>query len=176
MDQKPPGESVASDLLSLVLSLKPLEIKKKGEELPSWWGRAAHALLLNTIREYDPQFAEQLHANNHQPEFKTADPPLNTNVRPFTVSSLLGRYPHGALDIEDTYILRLTSFQPQLTALLHQAVLAGPLAQGRQIELDFLPFQIEKACWLVGDHPWAGKHSYQDLGASLLLAKQAAPR
>ncbi len=176
MNQEEPGLRAAGDLISLVLILKPSEKKGTGKELPRWWGRAAHALLLNTVREYDPQLAGQLHANGPEPENDPAAAELNTSVRPFTVSSLLGRYPQGALQLAETYTLRLTSFQPQLTAILKEAAGEGPLAPGVQIELDFLPFRIVKASWSSDQHTWADMNSYQDLGASLLLAKQAPPR
>ena len=176
MDQNLIQENIACDLLSVVLSLKPLQVDTNGKTLPRWWGRSAHALLLNTIRQYDPGFAEQLHADHRPPGKDMAGPALNASVRPFTVSSLLGRFPQGALEREQVYALRMTAFHPHLAALLQQAVFEGPLAAGKQIELDFLPFRIEKAYWKDSDHPWTGEQNYQDLGASLLLAKQAAAK
>jgi hypothetical protein len=49
------------DLISLILTLKPLN-PEPDRELPAWWGRAAHAMLLDIIRQYDAQMADSLHA------------------------------------------------------------------------------------------------------------------
>ena len=188
------------DLLSLVLSLAPLQAPPPDAALPLWWGRAAHALLLNTVRRYDERLAESLH-NDQGP-------------RPFTASSLLGRFPAGNLDPARSYTLRFTAFQGELVAILMKAAQTdGPLAPGAQIELDYLPFRIlaVQPSNLISDgefpiakfpipnsqsefpnpqssspNPqsairnsqsvWSALTSYQELSAPYLLAKLTPPR
>lgn len=167
------------DLLSLVLSLAPLQAPPPDAALPLWWGRAAHALLLNTVRRYDERLAESLH-NDQGP-------------RPFTASSLLGRFPAGNLDPARSYTLRFTAFQGELVAILMKAAQTdGPLAPGAQIELDYLPFRILAvlpsnlmahsespiAQSPIPNHqsPWSSLTSYQELSAPYLLAKLTPPR
>lgn len=117
------------DLLSLVISLKPLKPAPPDAPLPLWWGRAAHALLLNVARRYDEKLAESLH-NEQGP-------------RPFTASTLMGRFPGGGFDAERPYTLRLTAIQSELVEILLDAVQpGGPLAVGAEIELDYHPFRI----------------------------------
>lgn len=50
--------SAATSLLSLVLTLRPLDFRRPAETLPHWWGRAAHALLLDTVRRADAALAK----------------------------------------------------------------------------------------------------------------------
>lgn len=150
------------DLLSLVLTLRPAAPAKSAESLPAWWGRAAHALLLRVVAAADPQLAESLHAEN--------------NLRPFTTSTLMGRFPQGGLDPQGSYTLRLTALHAGTAGILLEAAQSGLLAPGSTIELDYLPFQVEAAAWQPQDHPWAAATTYQDLSAPLLLAQQPAPR
>ncbi len=183
-----------NDLLSLVLILRPLGGEPATGKLPpTWWGRAAHALLLNVVRQADPARAEALHADN-QP-------------RPFTVSSLLGRFAGGRPDPAQAYRLRFTALEAGLAELLLQAARSGPLAVGEKVELDDLQFRVEGVAGnqqsaignpqsalsnphsAVGNQPseishlksamvspWAGATSYPELSAPWLLAKTPAPR
>ncbi len=148
------------DLLSLSLTLRPLPAPDPTAPLPEWWGRAAHALLLNVARAADPALAESLHADNA--------------IRPFTVSNLRGPTPHGALDPQASYSLRLSAFSQPLAEILERAAAEGPLSPGQQIELDYLPFAIEAANGGQGD---LQQDSYAGLSAPYLLAKTspAAP-
>ena len=164
----------APDLLSLLLTLRPLPEACQAP-VPDWWGRAAHALLLEVVRRADPPLAARLHEDNGGP-------------RPFTASTLLGRFPRREglpyLDPGQSYTLRLTALEAGLAELVFQAAQNGPLVPGAPVELDHLPFRVEKAEPLslapsdVEDqgHPWAGSDSYQELSAAYLLARIQPPR
>lgn len=167
------------DLLSLTLNLKPLEPPDATALLPTWWGRAAHALLLNTVRQYDPRLAESMH---EAPEANGGNP---QGMRPFTVSTLVGRFQHGALDMRATYRLRLTALEANLAEILSQAAQDGPLARGKQMELDHLPFEVlaeeeqpdlESETTGVEQLPGMAATTYAELSSALLLARQPAPR
>lgn len=154
------------DLLSKVLYLQPLAQAEK--PLPRWWGRAAHALLLDVIRGQDPALAEELHDESV--------------LRPFTASTLLGRFPDGKLDLEQVYRLRLTAIEVETAAILQQAAQGGRLAVGSVIELDYLPFRVlphpasegEGICG--GQNPWEAQTSFQELSEPYLLAKETPLR
>ena len=142
---------------------------------------------MNVVRLYDQELAESFHASS--------------STRPFTVSNLMGRTPDKKLDPQGTYRLRLTSLQSDLGRILVRASQDGPLAPGEVIELDYIPFNIEQAEPQVvqnelttaegypesknhkpdlniqdSDSAWCGSTTYQELSASLLLAKEPAPR
>jgi CRISPR-associated endoribonuclease Cas6 len=184
------------DLLSLLLTLRPLTPPDPTRMLPAWWGRAAHSLLLDVVRQSDPPLAEALHEAPSGENQAGLDGPAASlpAIRPFTVSSLLGRFPHGALDPALTYTLRLTAFQKDVAAILSQAAQTGPLAPGAALDLDYLPFRIEQNSLASSipnpqssiensqtaiPHPqsyWSASTTYADLSAALLLAKTPAPR
>ena len=157
------------ELLSLVLTLKPLKLPADPAALPRWWGRAAHALLLKLVAEKEQRLAVELHDGSG---------PSGSPLRPFTVSSLMGRFPAHNLGLDEPYALRLTTFRADLAALLTEAALNGPLAPGSQIELDYLPFRVERHTLEAGaaPNPYALSSSYQELSAPYLLAKLPAPR
>ena len=114
------------DLLSLVLTLKPLAASSS----PGWWGRAAQVLLLQVVAASSPELAAQLHDEQA--------------LHPYTVSTLLGRFPGRSLDVNESYRLRITGLNAPVCAILTQAVQPGGLlAPGAAIELDYKPFQIE---------------------------------
>lgn len=149
------------DLFSWHLSLKLAD--PPDGEVPSWWGRAAHQLLLSSVNHYDPALAERLHAGD--------------GLRPFTVSSLLGHFPRGALSHGAVYRLRFTSITAELSAILEQAVLNGPFSPGREIELDRIAFiihQDEKETQRTDEA--RASISYAELSARYLLAKEMPPR
>lgn len=148
------------DLLSLVLSLRPIEGPEPPSEVPAWWGRAAHALLLNTIQRHDEQLAASLHAGTE-------------GVRPFTVSTLMGHFARGALQSGETYTLRLSAFRLDLAQILLAEAGSGSLAAGQILELDYLPFEIVAS---QAATPWAAQTTYQELSAPYLLARRNAPR
>jgi CRISPR-associated endoribonuclease Cas6 len=150
------------DLLSLVLTLTPLEFET-GKPLPRWWGRAAHSLLLRLVAQSDPALANDLHEEQ--------------GLRPFTASTLMGRFPNHALDRVQPYHLRFTALsQPVASILLNAIQPGGGLAPGAVVELDELHFRIEAAVYDPTLHPWAAASNYQQLGAAHLLAANPAPR
>lgn len=147
--------SMEPDLLSMTLDLRPLPPPESAPPAPDWWGRAAQALLLDTVRQYDEALSQRL----HDPENPT---------RPFTASTLLGYSPRRGLDSQRTYSLRMTSISQALTALLLKAAESGPLSSGRYVELDYRPLRIESV--------QVETHSTQELSAPYLLAKVSPER
>ena len=162
--------SAAADLLSLVLSLRPLPAAADdvppadaaGRPMPRWWGRAAHTLLLQVVDQQDPALARSLHEENE--------------LRPFSASTLMGRFAHGSPVSDQTYTLRFTALTAPLTELLLAAAEpGGSLSPGAMVTLDYLPFQISAAASRAEEHPWAALASYQELFTAHLLVS-AAPR
>lgn len=155
--------SDAPQLVSLVLTLRPLPVENTERPIPRWWGRAAFALLLRTAAGFDPALAERLHAENA--------------LKPLTASSLLGRFNRWMPDPAQTYSLRFTALSADLAAVLTAAVEPGrPLTPGAQVELDFLPFRVEAAALDPAQHPWAAAVSYQELFNRHLLPSQPPDR
>lgn len=151
------------ELLSLVLTLQSAAAPPTEKPLPLWWARAAHALLLKVVRQYDPTLAEQLHEGSE--------------VRPFTVSSLLGSFPQGCLDPAGDYTLRLTSLQPELTRILNNSIQPpGLLSTGSVVELDDLPFRVAATHTAPEGHPWARAAGYAELASAWLVNPQPPPR
>ena len=149
-------------LLSLTLRLRPLPQPDPTAVLPIWWGRAAHRLLLDTVEAIDPPLVRELHDED--------------GPRPFSVSSLLGRFPHGTLEAGGVYRLRFTALTPGLRQAMEQAAASGPLAPGAQVELDRHPFEVLPP-ETDGDEaqpPQSGDP--QSLSAPYLLGKIPAPR
>lgn len=184
------------ELLSLVLTLKPLQAASPEKPLPIWWGRAAHALLLAVARQGDPQLAASLHPHSigrmaevaDVDETPAADQIDQMQMRPFTVSNLIGTFLNGGFKPQATYTLRFTAFHQDLAQILSDAAQHGPLAPGRKVELDFHPFEVVAACQTPDDascedsptdnehRQWAGVTTFTDLGADFLLGKIVPPR
>lgn len=183
------------DLISLVLTLKPLKQASPEKPLPIWWGRAAHALMLNVVRQFDPQLAASLHPHSagSTPEEEEPGSPSDgqtgqPQTRPFTVSNLIGPFPQGRFHPQATYTLRFTAIRQDLAMILASAAQEGPLTPGQKVELDFYPFEIAAVCRDPDDtsspgplddsdhHLWAGATTYTDLGADFLLGKIVPPR
>lgn len=184
------------ELISLVLTLKPLKTDPPAKPLPIWWGRAAHALLLDVIRQSDPPLATSLHPHSAGPPLENVEeeepPPGGQNaqsqMRPFTVSNLIGPFPDGSINPLATYSLRFTAFRQDLVTILSNSAQTGPLSPGRQVELDYHPFEVIAVTW--GDTPppsgndiarsdhsdWAGATTYADLSADFLLGRVSPPR
>lgn len=150
------------DLLSLVLTLRP--VPGADPAAPPWWGRAAHALLLDVFHRADPALAAKLHVGD--------------GPRPVTASSLLGRFPGASLDPDGAYVLRFTALQPLVAGILWQAAesAGGALAPGAQVDLDHHPFRIESVAASPEAHPWAAAGSYAELAATQLVAAEPAGR
>lgn len=149
------------DLVSIVLTLRPLPTAAGlPKEAPYWWGRAVHALLLRTVRSYDPAAAEELHSDNGR--------------RPFTTSTLFDRSHSPA---GERACLRLTAFEGKLAGLLLDAAQgSGPLAPGKVVELDDRPFEIVRTASAPDEHPWAARAAYGELAARRLVSQAAPPR
>jgi CRISPR-associated endoribonuclease Cas6 len=151
------------ELISLVLTLRPVEIPPV-EQTPLWWGRAAHALLLNVVRARDEMLAATLH-----------DSASAENVsRPFTASTLMGRFKRGALAADETYTLRLTAYRADVAGILRAEALSGLLAAGQKVELDYVPFEVVSG-QCDGDGlgaGWAAWTGYEALSARFLVAKR----
>jgi CRISPR-associated endoribonuclease Cas6 len=149
------------DLLSLVLTLQPLEIRGERVEFPRWWGRAAQAALLDVVNQRDQALAAGLHDES--------------TLRPYTVSNLLGRFERkgGAPMAGQTYSLRWSSLTPQLTGLL---LAFAETAAGASLELDHVPFRVLAAAIKTEDRPWAGSASYAALGGRYLPGVQVPRR
>jgi len=164
------------DLLSLTLTLKPIKLPATPEEMPTWWGRAAHALLLNLVRQVDDNLAASLHLAPG-PDDENASGSHN-QVRPFTASTLIGRFPHHMLSLEEQYTLRLTAFRADLVEILTTQASSGPLSPGATIELDYLPFTIlsTSQSQIQNRKSQIDLTSYQELSAPYLLGKIPAPR
>ena len=151
------------DLVSLVLTLRPRALEPAGDQMPRWWGRAAHALLLNLVQQDNPALAAELHSDSQGP-------------RPFTTSTMMGRL-RGGLNPDQTYSLRLTSYEAGLSAILLKAAQnSGRLSPGQTLELDHRQFEIEAACWDNSQNPWAGTASYEGISAAYLLASRPPAR
>jgi len=179
------------ELLSLVLKLKPLTSPTPEKPLPRWWGRAVHALLLNVVRQYAPELAASLHPQpRHAGEAQLEGHPNFSQTRPFTASTLMGRFPRGDFDPQGDYTLRLTALEASLGGILWQAAQDGPLSPGKTIELDYHQFQVlasapqpdgagssgENGTAPQNGFAWAARSSYQQLAAPYLLGSKPAPR
>lgn len=153
------------DLLSLVLTLRPLEIPAQRTDFPRWWGRASQAALLDVVRQADPALAERLHAS-HQSTISNQQSAIHNSLRPYTVSTLMGKFDRqtGAPLPGETYTLRWTSLSADLTALL---LAFCQTAAGSTLELDHVPFSVAAAdC--SGTQAWAGQDAYAALGSRFL--------
>ncbi len=151
------------DLISIVLTLRPLPTADNTHPLPLWWGRATHALLLKTIRALDENLAANLHDED--------------GLRPFTASNLMGRGLQRALNPAATYSLRFTGLTAPVCALLEQSIQPGAcLAPGRVVDLDYHNFEISTAHSTPDTHEWAVGAAYSDLAAAHLVSTAAAER
>ncbi|MDX9992708.1 MAG: CRISPR system precrRNA processing endoribonuclease RAMP protein Cas6 [Anaerolineales bacterium] len=149
------------ELLSLVLTVQPLELPAGRQEFPRWWGRAAQAALLALVEARNPALAAQLH--------------LASVARPYTVSNLMGHFEpkSGAPALENTYWLRWTALSAELSGLLLDF---AETAQASSLELDHIPFRVLAAAHKAETQPWAGSASYAALGARFLAGLGPARR
>jgi len=146
------------DLLALTLTLKPLPAAV-GAPAPHWWGRAAHALWLDIIHQQNPALALAIHDGS--------------DLRPYTLSNLMGRFSKGRIAVDETYRLRITTLQPEISALLARAVTNGPLTPGQNVTLDYHGFRV--AAVVRDEGPWTGQADYETLAAAA-LASAGEPR
>lgn len=152
-------------LLSLVLTLQPLEVPSAREEFPRWWGRASQAALLDAVRQANPALAEWLHASPQSP-ISNQQSTISNSLRPYTASTLMGKFDRhsGAPLLGEMYSLRWTSFTAELTTLL---LAFAQHAAGSTLELDHIPFSVA-AAHVTESQPWAGQDSYAALGSRFL--------
>ena len=153
-------------LLSLVLTLRPLAAGPGPQSL----ARAAHAILLDTVRRSDPGLAQALHDGSER--------------RPFTVSELLGYSGRHGFSPERAYPLRFTA----LTAPLARALLAAEgLGVGKVLDLDGAPLRVEAVDAgrppapgateaSPASSPWAAATDYEALSAPWLLGRVTPER
>lgn len=116
------------DLISAVVSLKPVRAGAGGEPARSY-GRAAHALLLDAVREADAGLAAELHDSS--------------GLKPFTASDLIGYSPRRGLEAGRSYCLRFTGLTRAASAAVLAAVGGGRLAAGRRVRLAEDEFEVE---------------------------------
>lgn len=135
-------------LLSLVLTLRASE----QTPAPPALGRAAHAILLNTIAQNNPALAQELHAD--------------TGVRPFTCSSLMGKRRDGNLTPAVPYALRYTALTAPVADSIAKCFAPGMLLQFEQAQM-----VIEQIASEATQHPWASRTDYEQLSARWLLAR-----
>jgi CRISPR-associated endoribonuclease Cas6 len=169
------------DLLSLVLTLKLLEAGDDDIPAPRWWGRAAQAVLLETVQKVDPVLAGAL----HDPQ-AGAETPGGQVYRPYTVSNLVGRFSRQGPRTDERYGLRLSAMQGKLAeVLLAAAAPSGQLSAGERLKLAGHTFEITTTSWGEStpggeiDGPlsaWAGATGYRQISSALLLSKEQAPR
>jgi CRISPR-associated endoribonuclease Cas6 len=151
-------------LISAVLTIAPTG----PVTLPANLGRAAHAWFLNQVRAADPAIAQALHEPNQE--------------RPFTVSNLQGRNPASGrsrvsdqlVSPERSYALRLTSFWPELSALLLERLL--PNLPEQTLDLAGATCRVVSVTTDGTAHPWAGQTSFQDLVQQHTLSPALPPR
>lgn len=167
-------------LISAVLTLHPAA----PAVVPANLGRAAHAWFLDLVRQHDPALAASLHVPNQE--------------RPFTVSNLwgpwatlpdpagfgdastphetAGRNPQGlvmALSPAYPCFLRLSSYQPALSALLAERLLPQ---LPETIVLAGATLHLAGATTDAQQHPWAGQTTMQELLRQHTLQDQPEPR
>ena len=151
------------DLLSVILTLRPLSLAEPERDAPFWWGRAAQVFFLSALGSTDPALAARLHAED--------------GPHPYTVSTLLGRFPRRKIDPGESYTMRLTAFESGLAQrLLDLAQPSGALAPGAEVELDRRAWRIEAATGDAAGHPWAGTADYATLAAALLARPEPPQR
>lgn len=152
-----------AELLSIVISLKPVEPLAEHGEARHWWGRAVHAFFLKLVAGQNPELAQELHDD--------------TAPRPFSTSSLIGRFDRdGRLKTGETYWLRLTAMRQDVCQVLQNAIQpGGDLAVGAAVELDYTRFGVTSENEREGFGLWQATTSYAKLGAPYLLASQSPP-
>jgi len=152
------------DLLSLVLTLKPLPSESDSASR-IWWGRAAQALLLTTLSARDEALAADMHDGA-------------SSIRPFTVSTLMGHFSKGTLLPDQTYTLRLSAFRSDVANALFAESDSGALCGGQIVELDYQKFEIQNPKSEIENpkSPWVHQTNYEELSAPFLLSKEDAPR
>lgn len=158
------------DLLALVLTLRPV---RPGAPPPNL-GRAAHAVLLDAIRQFDPALSDDLHHGPSTGSPVTAtqlEPGQGSGPRPFTASGLIGSSRRHQLSPERTYALRFTALTSAVAQALQAAAEGGRLSLGEEVHLLEYRLRIERLAKRPEEHPWAGTTSYAALASPWLLGR-----
>lgn len=150
------------DLISVVISVRPIQTGAERQVTPQWWGRAAQTAFLGAVDELDKELAAQLHND--------------TGLRPYTTSSLMGRFPKKQLDLKGSYNLRFTGMNAAVSETLLRIVSQGAFSVGRKIELDFQPFEVTTVYRSKEDHAWAGESTFGELMNVLVGAEKTPAR
>lgn len=157
-----------TELLSALIPLSP----SAATDLPANLGRATHAWFMDRVRAHDHRLAERLHAPNQE--------------RPFTVSNLIGGRAsenHAAAQMhvspDQTCLLRVTSFEPTLTALLLHEILPN-LSEtvwlgGGHFRRAAVITTAEQAA-TTGQRLWVGQTTFAELTAACTLQSAIPPR
>lgn len=152
------------DLLSVVLVVKYRGDENPDRKLPSWWGRSLQALYLELINKEEPEMAQRIHDS-------PSGPP------PFTTSTLIGFNSQEGLKGDKAYRIRLTALNCDTAQILSASLTEnGLLAEGKEFQLDYLPFQVQEILAVDAEHPWSGQTTYQDLSAAWLSAEKNPSR
>lgn len=147
-----------SELLSIFLLLEG----SPNQNAPAWWGRAAHAFMLDLIRQADERLAAEIHDGE--------------GLKPFTVSSLIPARPKGTQGAP-LYRLRLTGLTADVCAILQAALRpGGALTAGKTIELDYQAFTLRETGDVLPAEEWLGNARYDALAASRLGSAAQPPR
>lgn len=142
------------DLISIILTVRPLPSNTERQTLPQWWGRAAQMVLLKAIGELDEALAAQLHDDS--------------GLRPYTASNLMGSFPKKQLDLHGSYALRFTGLTAAVSETLLRATTEGAFSVGHTLELDFFPFEVTAVYCSRAEHAWAGRATFGELMSALV--------
>src|SRR5579859_6242971 len=141
-------------LLAAVIHLKP------SRPLPMWLGRAAQAWLLDSVRRADPALARALHGDPGSAQ--------GQDRRPYTISvqsthspTHNDNAPQDDSSDPDQPWLRITSYTPNLTALLEQALL--PRLSNLHDPITLAGIEIEIVSVVTTGHSWAGRSDYEQI-------------
>jgi len=111
-----------------------------------------------------------------------ADPDLGTSLhegdgpRPYTVSSLLGRFPEGRLDIGATYTLRLTALRAAWPGHLLAAARKADCWRPARSCSSTTGRSVLRPRRASGSAALAGTSTYADLAAAHLVPTEPPPR
>lgn len=127
-------------------------------ELPGFLGTAAHAAFLGLVSRLDATLASRLHDEE--------------GAKGYTVSSLWGPRPgQGRVKVAtgQHYLLRFTSYDDQLSALLCQL---RPGSPAESIMLTDAEFRLVEADTDPAENPWARAESFEEIASRHLFGAQ----
>ena len=148
------------DLLAVVLDLRPY--LEEPVRATNWYGRAVQAEVYGCINYYDKDYGASLHR-------------LNEEKKPFTASTLIGRFPNRKIRSDDLYSLRITGLNHKIEEILYQAIQPGGFwGIGSLLHITGIPFVVESIFWDNRDHRLACHTNYLALKDSFI--EQKTPR